>query len=118
MRCCTVRRRCGGEPVFVIGLIGIQYLVSPWIIEWIYSIGWYEEDIPEAQRAFVRQLCEQRGMPVPRMGIIESGTPNAFAFGRVRSDARIVVTRGLLDVLTPEEVNAVLAPRTGPRCSL
>ena len=32
--------------VFVIGLIGIQYLVSPWIIEWIYSIGWYEEDIP------------------------------------------------------------------------
>ena len=113
MRCCTDRRRCGGEPVFVIGLIGIQYLVSPWIIEWIYSIGWYEEDIPEAQRAFVRQLCEQRGMPVPRMGIIESGTPNAFAFGRVRSDARIVVTRGLLDVLTPEEVNAVLAHELG-----
>jgi Zn-dependent protease with chaperone function len=52
-------------------------------------------------------------MPVPRMGIIESGTPNAFAFGRVRSDARIVVTRGLLDVLTPEEVNAVLAHELG-----
>jgi Zn-dependent protease with chaperone function len=99
--------------VFVVGLIGIQYLVSPWIIEHVYSIGWYEEDIPEAQRAFVRQLCEQRGLPVPRMGIIESGTPNAFAFGRVRSDARIVVTRGLLDVLTPEEVNAVLAHELG-----
>ena len=99
--------------LFVIGLIGIQYFVSPWIIEWIYSIGWYEEDIPAAQRAFVRQLCEQRGMPVPRMGIIESGTPNAFAFGRVRSDARIVVTRGLLDLLTPEEVNAVLAHELG-----
>lgn len=98
---------------FVIGLIGIQYLVSPWIIEWVYSIGWYEEDIPEAQRAFVRQLCEQRGLPVPRMGIIESGTPNAFAFGRVRSDARIVVTRGLLEILTPEEVNAVLAHELG-----
>ena len=99
--------------VFVVGLIGIQYLVSPWIIEWIYSIGWYEEDIPLAQRDFVRQLCEQRGMPVPRMGIIESGTPNAFAFGRVRSDARIVVTRGLLDLLTPEEINAVLAHELG-----
>ena len=99
--------------VFVIGLMGLQYVVSPWIIEWIYSIGWYEEDIPAAQRDFVRQLCEQRGLPVPRMGIIESGTPNAFAFGRVRSDARIVVTRGLLDVLTPEEVNAVLAHELG-----
>src|SRR6185437_12279186 len=30
---------------FVVALIGIQYLISPWIIEWIYSIGWYEEDI-------------------------------------------------------------------------
>jgi Zn-dependent protease with chaperone function len=99
--------------VFVVGLIGIQYLVSPWIIEWVYSIGWYEEDIPIAQREFVRQLCQQRGMPVPRMGVIESGTPNAFAFGRVRSDARIVVTRGLLDVLTPEEANAVLAHELG-----
>ncbi len=99
--------------VFVVGLVGIQYLVSPWLIERIYSIGWYEEDIPAAQREFVRQLCEQRGLPVPRMGIIESGTPNAFAFGRVRSDARIVVTRGLLDVLTPEEANAVLAHELG-----
>lgn len=98
---------------FAIGFIGIQYLVSPWIIEWVYSIGWYEEDIPAAQREFVRQLCEQRGMPVPRMGIIESGTPNAFAFGRVRRDARIVVTRGLLDILTPEEANAVLAHELG-----
>ena len=99
--------------VFVVGLIGVQYLVSPWIIEWVYSIGWFEEDIPQAQRDFVRRLCEQRGMPVPRMGIIESGTPNAFAFGRVRSDARIVVTRGLLDILTPDEVNAVLAHELG-----
>jgi Zn-dependent protease with chaperone function len=99
--------------VFVFGFIGIQYLVSPWIIEHVYSIGWYEEDIPEAQRAFICQLCEQRGLPVPRMGIIESGTPNAFAFGRLRRDARIVVTRGLLDICTPEEANAVLAHELG-----
>jgi Zn-dependent protease with chaperone function len=98
---------------FVFALVGIQYAVSPWIIEWIYSIGWYEEDIPQAQRDFIRQLCEQRGIPMPRMGIIESGTPNAFAFGRVRSDARIVVTRGLLDICTPEEANAVLAHELG-----
>ena len=98
---------------FVFALVGVQYLVSPWIIERIYAIGWYEEDIPEMQRAFVRQLCEQRRIPVPRMGIIESGTPNAFAFGRVRSDARIIVTRGLLDLLTPEEANAVLAHELG-----
>jgi Zn-dependent protease with chaperone function len=99
--------------VFVVGVIGVQYFCSPWIIEWIYAIGWYEEDLPPAQVAFLRELCSRRGLPMPKLGVIESGTPNAFAFGRVRSDARIVVTRGLLDVLTPDELNAVLAHELG-----
>src|SRR5215469_16278736 len=108
----------GGAPVwvgiaFVLVIVGVQYLLSPWIIEWCFDITWYEDDIPARLRLYIEQLCRQRGMPVQRMGIIESGTPNAFAFGRVRRDARIVVTRGLLDLLTPEEVNAVLAHELG-----
>jgi heat shock protein HtpX len=98
---------------FVVALIGIQYALSPWLIERFYAIGWYEEDIPPAQVAFVRELCMKQGIPMPRMGIIETGTPNAFAFGRVQGDARIVVTRGLLDICTPEEANAVLAHELG-----
>ena len=62
---------------------------------------------------FSEQLCAQRGLRVPRVGIIYSGTPNAFSFGRVRRDACIVVTKGLLDVLTPEETNAVIAHELG-----
>src|ERR1700761_4320372 len=82
----------GGLPAwavvpFVVVIIGIQYAVSPWIIEWIYAIGWYEEDIPAQHVEFVRNLCLQRGLPMPKMGLIESGTPNAFAFGRLRRDA-------------------------------
>jgi len=55
----------------------------------------------------------QRGLSVPKIGIIESGTPNAFAFGRLRRDARIVVTRGLIDLLTEEETDAVVAHEVG-----
>ena len=99
--------------IFVLGLIGIQYLIAPWVIKLVYSIDWDESQIPEAQRAFVERMCRENNLPRLRIGIIESGTPNAFAFGRVRSDARIVLTRGLLDLCTEEETNAVLAHEIG-----
>jgi len=96
---------------FVIVLAAVQYLIAPWMIEWILDIQWeeYGAQLPARNREFIEQLCAQRGLKVPRIGIIDSGTPNAFSFGRVRKDARVVVTSGLLDVLTPEESNAVLA---------
>lgn len=99
--------------LFVFVLIGLQYLVSPWIIRWVYSIDWDENQIPAQQRAFVERICREHNLPTLRLGIIESGTPNAFAFGRLQSDARIVVTRGLLDICTEDEVNAVLAHEIG-----
>ena len=99
--------------IFVIALIGLQYLIGPWVIQLVYSIDWDETQIPEAQRAFVDRMCRENNLPRMKLGIIESGTPNAFAFGRVRSDARVVVTRGLLDLCTEDEANAVLAHEIG-----
>ena len=101
--------------VFSVGLIGVQYLVGPWFIEWLLTIVWDDDStlLPEANREFVRKLCAERGIKVPRIGIIYSGTPNAFSFGHTPGDARVVVTKGLLDVLTPEEANAVLAHEIG-----
>jgi len=99
--------------IFVVALIGVQYLLAPWLIEICFSIDWDPDAIPQAQRAFVERMCREHNLPPLKMGIIESGTPNAFAFGRLQSDARIVVTRGLLDVLTEDEANAVLAHEIG-----
>jgi len=99
--------------VFVTALIGAQFLLGPWLIERCFSIDWDMDAVPAAQRVFVEQMCREHNLPPLRIGIIESGTPNAFAFGRFRSDARIVMTRGLLDVLTEDEANAVLAHEIG-----
>ena len=99
--------------LFSVGCIGFQYAISPWLIEHILSIDWNENELPAVNRAFVDQLCLERRLHKPRMGVIHSGTPNAFSFGRVRRDARVVVTKGLLDVLTPEEANAVIAHEIG-----
>jgi Zn-dependent protease with chaperone function len=89
--------------VFVCVLIVAQFLLSPWIIERVFSIDWDESALPAANRQFVEQLCVQRGLPKLRFGVIYSGTPNAFSFGRFRKDARGVVTEGMLDILTVDE---------------
>jgi heat shock protein HtpX len=101
--------------LFAVGFIGLQYLIAPKIIEWVLDISWCDEGakLPDVNREFLEKLCADRGLKMPRIGIIYSGTPNAFSFGRLRRDARIVVTSGLLEVLTPEESNAVLAHELG-----
>jgi Zn-dependent protease with chaperone function len=100
---------------FPVGLIALQYLVSPWLIEFFLEIIWDDAgaDLPARNREFIERLCAERGLKVPRIGVIYSGTPNAFSFGRVRRDARVVVTKGLMDVLSPDELNAVLAHELG-----
>ncbi len=90
-----------------------QFLLSPWIIEWVFSIDWDETELPPANHLFVERLCAAKGLPRLRVGVIHSETPNAFSFGRFRRDARVVVTKGLLDVLTVNEANAVLAHEVG-----
>lgn len=111
--------KIGAPPIaavlFVIVLVGVQYLIAPWLIDHVLDIQWeeYGAELPARNRQFIEQLCAQRGLKVPRIGIIHSDTPNAFSFGRARRDARVVVTSGLLDVLTPEETNAVLAHEIG-----
>ncbi len=97
---------------FSVVFVGLQYLIAPWIIGWVLNIRW-DLELPAANREFVERLCAERGLKIPRIGIIESGTPNAFSFGHVPADARVVVTTGLLEVLTPEESNAVLAHEIG-----
>ncbi len=94
-------------------VFGIVFIA--WFIDWILTIVWDDHDdlLPEANREFVRKLCAERGIRAPRIGIIYSGTPNAFSFGHTPAEARVVVTKGLLDVLTPEEANAVLAHEIG-----
>ncbi len=102
-----------GGIVFALAFVGLQYLIGPWIVEWILDIRWDENLLPARNREFIERLCRERGLKIPRIGVIESGTPNAFTFGHVPGNARVVVTTGLLEVLTPEEANAVLAHEIG-----
>jgi heat shock protein HtpX len=57
----------------------------------------------------VRDLTERAGLPMPRLYVIPSEQPNAFATGRSQSKAAVAVTEGLLHHMPREQVRGVLA---------
>ena len=57
----------------------------------------------------VRDLTERAGLPMPRLFLIPSEQPNAFATGRSQSKAAVAVTEGLLRHMPREQVRGVLA---------
>jgi Zn-dependent protease with chaperone function len=116
-----------GAPLWIlvavaIGFVGLQFLVGPYIIQWVMTIHWINLDdptdkllweLPDESNAFIKKLCADRHLKRPLIGVIQSGTPNAFSFGHTPADARVVVTTGLIQILTPDELNAVLAHEIG-----
>jgi len=89
-------------------ILGIQYLVSPAIVSWTMKIKWVsEKEAPELYR-MVAELAEKAHVPKPKVGISQLAIPNAFAFGRTQRDGRVCVTRGLLNLLSKDELKAVL----------
>jgi heat shock protein HtpX len=59
--------------------------------------------------AIVERLCAMTDLPMPKVAIIESDVPNAFATGRSPKHAAVAVTTGLMRRLPPQEIEAVLA---------
>ncbi|MEO1193005.1 MAG: zinc metalloprotease HtpX [Pseudomonadota bacterium] len=57
----------------------------------------------------VERLARNAGLPMPKVYLIETDQPNAFATGRNPENAAVAATRGLIERLTPEEVEGVMA---------
>lgn len=65
-------------------------------------------DAPELHD-MVERLCAMADLPKPRVAVIDTDVPNAFATGRSPKHAAVAVTRGLWQRLEPQEVEGVLA---------
>src|SRR5579875_880871 len=66
-----------------------------------------EADNPQLY-GIVRRVAEKANIPMPRVGVVESNQPNAFATGRGPKKSIVVATTGILRVLTPGELEAVI----------
>ncbi len=104
--------------IILVGIGAFQFITGPFImnltLRWCYKITWVDyEDLPVYLSDFVTGACEKINMKKPRFGIIHDGAPNAFTYGHTPNDARIVLTRGLLDLLNENEVKSVTAHEIG-----
>ena len=94
--------------VLSFAIMFIQYMVGPKMVEWSMGVRYIKEgEYPELRKT-IKSLAEAAKIPMPRIGISEIAIPNAFAFGRSRKDGRICVTRGIMNLLSNDEMRAVL----------
>jgi heat shock protein HtpX len=70
------------------------------------------EELPRAYN-IVERLTQKIGIPMPKLYVIPNESPNAFATGRSPQHASVAVTHGILNLLTDEELEGVLAHELG-----
>ncbi|MBZ5627377.1 MAG: zinc metalloprotease HtpX [Acidobacteriia bacterium] len=70
------------------------------------------EDLPRVYQ-IVERLTQRVGIPMPKIYVIPSDSPNAFATGRNPNHASVAVTQGILNLLNDDEMEGVLAHELG-----
>lgn len=95
--------------LFIGGFMFLQYFFSDKMI--LSSMGAKLVSESEEPRIhdMVRRLCQNADLPMPKIAVVRTSMPNAFATGRNQKNAVVAVTTGLLSRLNESEVEAVLA---------
>jgi Zn-dependent protease with chaperone function len=97
------------------------FFLSPWLMDltqnWLYNTRWVslaeiENKSPETARV-IQQVCEQKKLKQPRLGIIDDQNPTAFTYGSFPNGARVVVSEGLFTYLDDDEIATVYAHEFG-----
>jgi heat shock protein HtpX len=91
------------------GLLAVQLFTSDKIA--LRAMGVHEvspQQAPELH-AMIERLCIQADLPKPRIGVMESQMPNAFAMGRSKKAATVCATTGIMELLSPAELEGVMA---------
>jgi heat shock protein HtpX len=95
--------------VIVVGLAFFQYYTSDKIALAASGAKIVSADDAPELHAMVERLCAMAELPKPRIAVVDTDVPNAFATGRNPKHAAVAVTTGLWRRLEPQEVESVLA---------
>jgi heat shock protein HtpX len=91
------------------GLLALQFFTSDKIA--LRAMGAHQVSPQEAPQlhALIERLCVQADLPKPRIYVMNAEMPNAFALGRSRKAAAVCATTGIMELLSPSELEAVMA---------
>ena len=95
--------------LIVVGIAFFQYFTSDKVALKASGAKIVERDEAPELHDMIERLCALADLPKPRVAIIDTDVPNAFATGRSPKHAAVAVTRGLWQRLEPKEVEGVLA---------
>ncbi|SES68305.1 Heat shock protein. Metallo peptidase. MEROPS family M48B [Methanococcoides vulcani] len=86
---------------------------SYWYSDKIVLKMYHAKEVTESESPklyeIVRNLAMRADLPMPKVYIVETSMPNAFATGRDPKHAAVAATTGIMNLLTPEEIEGVLA---------
>ena len=103
--------------VFAAIFVGLMNIGSYWfsdkIVLWMYRAKEAKQsDYPKLYKA-VKEVAKLDNLPMPKVYIIPTNSPNAFATGRNKNHAAVAATEGILKILNDEELKAVIAHEFG-----
>ena len=87
----------------------VSYWFSDKIVLMMYKAKQVDEQEAPRLHAIVKRLAESANLPMPKVYIVDTPTPNAFATGRNPSHASVAATTGILSILTDDELEGVMA---------
>jgi len=106
----------GGAAVFLV-IAGVMNFVAYWFSDKMALKMAGAHEVTEAQEphlfSMIQEVAQLSSMPMPRVYVIETESPNAFATGRNPSHAVVAVTTGIRRILTDRELRGVLGHEMG-----
>ncbi len=99
----------GGTLIFIL----FEYAIGPTIVSLTTRLQYLKPgDNPWLENT-VKELAAKSGIPMPRLAVVPSNSPNAFTFGRTSNSAVLAVHEGLLRNLNEDEIRGVIAHELG-----
>src|SRR5580704_3444523 len=95
--------------IFAIGMNFFSYWFSDKMVLRAYGAQPLDATSAPELYSIVNELANAANIPMPRLYLIDSDTPNAFATGRNPKHAAVAVTRGIMRICTREELKGVIA---------
>jgi heat shock protein HtpX len=95
--------------VIALALMALQLFTSDKIAMGTMGVKEVSPQEEPELHGVIERLCLQADLPKPRVCVMEHPMPNAFAMGRSQKGATVCATRGILELLSPAELEGVMA---------